>query len=377
MRETSDPGPKDIDFVILWVDGSDPVWLEEKRRYAPSQGDDDRPQRYRDFGLLRYWFRGVERFAPWVRRIHFVTWGHLPPWLNTAHPGLHIVKHSDYLPEAYRPTFNCNTLELNLFRIEGLSEQFVYFNDDMFLLDRVEPEDFFIHGRPVDMLALQPVVANPKNPVMSHILINDSLVICKYFDKRTQMKKWKGKYFCPAYPPKYLIYNLLETLFPLYTGFYTVHGPSPLLKQSFRELWAREYGLLDEISRKKFRGNADVNQYIFREWEKQQGNFVPANLHRKFCYLDIADRSGRVERVIRGQKRKLVCLNDADRDFDFESAMASLGAALSSILPEPSRFEKQPDENPGESRGGPASCRTEPVIGEKQNRVERNLIDII
>ncbi len=344
MREASDPVPTDIDFVILWVNGSDPAWQEEKKQYAPSDGDDDRPQRYRDLDLLRYWFRGVERFAPWVRRIHFVTWGHLPPWLDTAHPGLHVVKHSDYMPQAYLPCFNSCALELNLFRIEGLSERFVYFNDDVFLIDRVEPKDFFIHGRPVDMLALQPVVANPDNPVMSRTLLNNSLVICKHFDKRTQMKKWKGKFFCPAYPPRYLIYNLLETLFPLYTGFYTVHGPSPLLQQSCRELWGREYGLLDEVSRQKFRSGAGVNQYIFREWEKQKGNFVPANLHRKFCYLDIADRSGRVERAIRRQKRKMVCLNDADRIFDFESVRASLDAALSSILSEPSGYEKQPGQ---------------------------------
>jgi hypothetical protein len=62
----------------MWVDGSDLNWLAEKKKYSPKQENDDRPQRYRDWGLLRYWFRGVEEFAPWVRTVHFVTWGHLP-----------------------------------------------------------------------------------------------------------------------------------------------------------------------------------------------------------------------------------------------------------------------------------------------------------
>ena len=75
------------------------------------------------------------------------------------------------------------------------------------------------------------------------------------------MKKWKDKFFCPAYPPRYLIYNLLETVFPLYTGFYTIHGPSPLLKQSFRELWEQEYALLDEASKHKFRSGDCVNHF--------------------------------------------------------------------------------------------------------------------
>ena len=58
----------EIDFVIIWVDGSDPEWLAEKAKYAPPADTDSRPERYRDWGLLPYWFRGVEKFAPWVER---------------------------------------------------------------------------------------------------------------------------------------------------------------------------------------------------------------------------------------------------------------------------------------------------------------------
>ncbi len=332
---------EEIDFVILWVDGNDPRWLEEKRRYAPDAETDDRPQRYRDWGWLKYWFRGVERFAPWVRRIHLVTWGHLPPWLETAHPKLRVVRHGDYLPPEALPTFNCNPLEINLHRIPGLAEQFVYFNDDMLLLSPVEPEDFFIGGRPVDMLALQPVVANPANPVMSHIFLNNSLVISRYFRKRTQMKRWKGKFFHIGYPPRYFVYNLLELAFPQYTGFYTVHGPSPLLKSTYRELWEKEGTLLAQVSEHKFRSPEDVTQYLFREWEKQKGNFVPADLHRKFRYFDMSDTSGRAEACIRRQGRKMVCLNDSDTPMDFEERKASLLEAWDAVLPQPSAFERR------------------------------------
>lgn len=69
-----------IDFVIPWVDGQDPTWRDEKSRYAPEGLVDDGEARYRDWGLLPYWFRGVEKYAPWVRKIHFVTWGHLRRW---------------------------------------------------------------------------------------------------------------------------------------------------------------------------------------------------------------------------------------------------------------------------------------------------------
>ena len=59
-----------------------------------------------------------------------------------------------YNTEKYLPTFNANTIELNLHRIEGLAEQFVYFNDDMFITDHVKPEDFFRDGHPMDTYGL-------------------------------------------------------------------------------------------------------------------------------------------------------------------------------------------------------------------------------
>ncbi len=330
---------EDIDFVILWVDGSDPEWRKQKKEYSHDSDDDDRPERYREFGTLKYLFRGIDKYAPWVRKIHFVTWGHLPNWLDTSHPKLHIVNHKDYMPADYLPVFNSDALELNLHRIDGLSERFVYFNDDMLMIDHIKPEDFFIDGKPVDMLALQPVVANPENPIMSRIFINNSLLICKYFDKRTQMKKLKSKYFHIGYPLMYWIYNCLELAFPLFTGFYTVHGASPVLKSTFETLWSKEGELLDEVSRHRFRSRDDVNQYIFREWQKQTGNFVPVNLHRFFCYLDIAKNFEKSISIIRKQKRKMICLNDPGDKIDFVPVSNALCSALDSIMPEPSSFE--------------------------------------
>lgn len=335
MSRTEQP----IDFVVTWVDGGDPAWQAEKRRYTPDGETDTRPERYRDWELLRYWFRGVEQFAPWVRAVHLVTWGHVPSWLNTHAPKLHVVNHADFMPDGTLPTFNSNALEMNLHRIPGLSDQFVYFNDDMLLLRPVRPEDYFVDGKPRDMLALQPVVANPTNPVMSHILLNDSLVICKYFEKRKTMRSNPGKYFKLGYPLMYFVYNLLETAFPLYTGFYTVHGPSPLLKSTFEELWEKEGQLLLETSRHRFRSPEDVTQYLFREWEKQKGNFVPANLHKEFRYLDISDPSGRYLDVIRGQQTKAVCVNDTSKPIDFEEKKAELLGAFEQILSERSTFE--------------------------------------
>ena len=64
----------EIDFVILWVDGNDPAWREEFVRTRQAENDDASEIRYRDWRNLHYWFRSAERFAPWVRKVHFITW---------------------------------------------------------------------------------------------------------------------------------------------------------------------------------------------------------------------------------------------------------------------------------------------------------------
>ena len=124
-----------IDFVMIWVDGGDIEWRKEKNKYAGLPDDEINGEiRFRDWDNLKYWFRGVEKFAPWVNNVYFVTCGHYPKWLNLDCPKLKFVKHEDYIPKEYLPTFSANPIEINLHRIEGLSEKFVYFNDWRYVL---------------------------------------------------------------------------------------------------------------------------------------------------------------------------------------------------------------------------------------------------
>ncbi len=332
-----------IDFVIPWVDGSDPAWQKERDAKAAQLGSmercDNRSERYRDWDNLRYWFRGVEKFAPWVHKIYFVTWGHLPEWLDVRHPKLVIVRHEDYIPKEYLPTFNSHTIEWNLHRIHGLSENFVYFNDDFFLLREMKPSDFFVDGKPKDMLALQPVVTNVSDPVMPYIYLNNSMVLTKYFDKRKNMKAQPGAYWHVGYPFLYFGYNLLETVFPRFTGFYTVHGPSPLKKETYRVLWEKEEELLDQTCTHPFRNAKDVSQYLLREWQKLSGNFVPANVAKLCRYFDVDDQNRALIDTIEKRKAKCVCINEANVPFDFEQAKKQINQALETILPKKSAFE--------------------------------------
>ena len=182
-----------IDFVMVWVDGSDPEWIREKEKYQPSGGTDTRNIRYQDWDNLQYWFRGVEKFAPWVNKIHFITCGHLPQWLNTEHPKLNIVKHSDYIPSEFLPTFSSHPIELNLHRLDSLEEQFVYFNDDTFLTAHVKEDDFFKNSLPCDSYRANAVV--PLDDKFSSILFNNVKLINKHYSKRKLLKKNLRKWF--------------------------------------------------------------------------------------------------------------------------------------------------------------------------------------
>ena len=333
-----------IDFVIPWVDGNDLAWQDEKNAYAETSLDvstemDAREERYRDWDNLQYWFRGVEKFAPWVRKIHFVTWGHLPTWLNTKNPKLHIVRHKDYIPKQFLPTFNSHTIEWNLHRIEGLSENFVYFNDDIFLIGKLEPSDFFRKDKPVDMLALQPDVANVHDQVMPYIYLNNAMFLAKYFDKRENMKKQPKAYFHIGYPLQYFVYNMMEMAFPKFTGFYTVHGPSPLKKKTYEKLWKLEPELLTDVCSHKFRQKSDVNQYVIREYQKLSGNFVPKNIQKINGYYEISTNNETFFRSMLGSKKRIICLNDANCSVDFEKVKGEIKRMFEEVFPEKSSFE--------------------------------------
>ena len=88
-----------IDFVLPWVDGNDVEWQKDKAKYSGMKFSDESVARFRDWDNLQYIFRGIEKFTPWVNKVHFITYGHLPKWLNTENPKLNIVCHKDFIDE--------------------------------------------------------------------------------------------------------------------------------------------------------------------------------------------------------------------------------------------------------------------------------------
>ncbi len=330
---------KPIDFVIIWVDGNDPLWQKEKAQYDESKITVANSEvRYRDWDNLQYWFRGVDKFAPWVNKIHFVTWGHIPNWLDTTNPKLSIVRHKDYIPEKYLPTFSSHTIELNLHRIEGLAEQFVYFNDDTFITAPVKPEDFFKDGKPCDTVA-QDCIFFGKDSAGFYNGANTT-VINANFNKKECIKKNPEIWFNPKNSLRNLIRTTLLLPWPWFPGFYYQHVATSFLKSNFIEVWEKEYDVLDETCSHRFRKNTDVNQWVVKFWQMAKGEVAVRRDDFAYCYHVKEGNFERLCKDIPSGKRKMLCINDTSKTIDFDTKVKRVKEAFNKLLPETSTFEK-------------------------------------
>ncbi len=147
MFEThADEFTEDVDIVFSWVDGSSSAFQRQRAaqlsEYVVGEGDDG-PARYRHVDELRYALRSVHMYAPWIRHIFIATDSDAPRWL-AEHPGVSVVRSEEFFSDpGVLPTHNSHAVEAQLHRIPGLSEHFLYSNDDMFFGRMLEPELFF------------------------------------------------------------------------------------------------------------------------------------------------------------------------------------------------------------------------------------------
>ncbi|MCR5654684.1 MAG: Stealth CR1 domain-containing protein, partial [Lachnospiraceae bacterium] len=321
-----------IDFVIAWVDGADPAWQAKKIKYtaAPTQkaaqevaqetaqdatgrsaaegnektsGSD---YRYRDWGTLRYLFRSIEKYASWVHRVYLVTDAQKPDWLDEANPKVRIVDHKDFIPKEYLPTFNANTIELNLHRIPGLSEQFVFFNDDFLLTHKTKPEDFFYQGLPADEAALNGI--NGKDPEFAGIQFANMNLVNRHYDRNAILKNL-ADWMRPSYGKENLR-TLLLLPFKRLQGIYNPHGPMPLLKRTCEKVWERDGNVLDQTCLHMIRTASDVTSYVFRYEQLLSGDFFAKRARN--AYHEVSETARELRGALHDERYLSVCLNDVE-----------------------------------------------------------------
>uniref|UniRef100_A0A671KCM7 N-acetylglucosamine-1-phosphotransferase subunits alpha/beta n=1 Tax=Sinocyclocheilus anshuiensis TaxID=1608454 RepID=A0A671KCM7_9TELE len=112
------------------------------------QDEDVSASRFEDNEELRYSLRSIEKHAPWVRHIFIITNGQIPSWLNLDNPRVSVVTHQDiFQNQTHLPTFSSPAIETHIHRIPGLSQKFIYLNDDVMFGKDVWPDDFYSHSK--------------------------------------------------------------------------------------------------------------------------------------------------------------------------------------------------------------------------------------
>lgn len=333
-----------IDVVIPWVDSNDSQWQALKEQYSGVKSADKSESRYRDWDNLQYLFRGIEKFLPWVNNIYFITCGQKPKWLNTQCEKLRIVNHTDYIPSDFLPTFNSSTIEMNLHRIEELSEYFIFLNDDFFPIRPLQPTDFFVNGLPCDTAEQATLLSiwTPQDTTIQYIDFTNLGLLNAHYRKHCTTRHHLYNWYGPYLGIHGIIQALLKVNQKFFTGFAMHHSAQPFLKSSFQKTWDTYPDYLYIQSKNKFRQITDVNQWLVRYWQLAENKFHPYNMRRRRMFYNVFDDNiEKIEEAIRKQRYDIITINDNPRLSlsGFEHAKPLLNAALASILPDKSSFE--------------------------------------
>jgi hypothetical protein len=294
-----------MDAVITYVNGLDPVWQKE---YASAVGMDTfLDKRFRDWGTLKYLLRGIQTCMPFVRNVFLIVSGdtQVPQWADTAN--LHVVRHSDIIPQQFLPVFNSTAIEMFMHRIEGLDEEFLYFNDDFFPVMPFSEHDFFTDGKPSVHPARQLLV-------LGNEFRNVVRRSCNLAREALGMES-SSFYYRPQ------------------------HTVAPMLRSQNEELYSRmEEKILSSIT--PLRQNYNYNQYIYTDYVLLKGLTVDRKISNKHFSLAVAGID-KIVRFIDNPDRKMVCINDVKISASkYATYREQLLAAFKRRFPVKSRFEK-------------------------------------
>ena len=265
-----------MDAVITYVNSEDKTWREEYGKHVKSTIEE---ARYRDWGTLQYLIKGIRQFMPFIENIYLVV--STPSQITGIDVSeVNVVYHKEIIPEKYLPTFNSCTIEMFLHKIPGLSEEFIYFNDDTFVIKPMKKTDFFVDDKPV---------LNPHLQKCSQFDINSIFVQqCK---NSTELIRSK---FVKKYPINVFIRQ--------------EHIMRPMLKSTYEVVWETcEKEIINSLTR--IRTKRNYNAYLFNNYDVMKGYYVQKELPYK--YIKTSDSINSIISDITSDKFSVVCINDS------------------------------------------------------------------
>lgn len=291
-----------IDLVIPMVFPQDQEWQREYRKYKG--GDATGHVRYRSWGTEELLIRCCMKYMPWVRRIHILLAGEsqVQGWMKDLAesreaqvPEIRTVLHREFVPEEYLPCFSSPCIEMFLHRIPGLSEQFIYGNDDMFPLSPMEPEDFFRPAEPDGTLLPCQHITERVYPA------NPGVFQRKCMWQQNMIGKPFGKHFTRTYHD-------------------TGHIFSPILRSSCEEVWGRHGDEIRKNLSPLTRTDRSANNWIYMLYQQYSGQYVDYRPPRH--YTDHNTATQKLVEIIRDPQAGIVCINDNEEIMDWKQRAA-------------------------------------------------------
>ncbi|MGP4000659.1 stealth family protein [Streptomyces sp. 8N706] len=311
-----------IDVVYTWVDGSDPV-LTAQREACRSGGQSPRiharetsASRYTSHDELKYSLRSLQMYAPFVRNVYIVTDRQSPDWLDTSAAGIEVIDHKDIFSDpSALPVFNSHAIGTQLHHIDGLSEHYLYFNDDVFLGRPITAGHFF-HGNGVAKLPFSPFQLGLGAPHPDEPAPNAA-----------------GKN----------VRRLLLDAHGRFTVNKFMHTPHPQIRAVMRdieELFAED---VERTSRSRFRATTDIamGASLHHHHAYLTGRAVPGTF--KLRYVDVAqpDAADRMADLLATRRFDFFCLNDVNTPAELQERITGeMHSFLETYFPFPSRYER-------------------------------------
>jgi hypothetical protein len=280
-----------IDAVYTWVDGADPVWrgrfdsavaVDSGHEY---HGEARAANRYDSRDELRFSLRSLDMYAPWIRHVYLVTDGQVPDWLDVGNDRITVVDHRDiFADQSMLPVFNSNSIITQLHHIDGLSEHYLYLNDDMFFGRDVRPDFFWLPSG-----------------------------IAKVFPSRQRRP------YAPIGPgtPPHLnittnIRHVMESCFGRSVSTAIRHTPYPQLRSVNYEIEERFPEIVANTARHRFRHHTDIAlDQLFHYYAQATGRAVASSISYDYVNIGSAESLTRLRQILIQRHRSVFCLNDA------------------------------------------------------------------
>ena len=273
--------------------------------------------RFRSWGTEELLIRCIRKNLPWVRTIYVILAreSQVQPWMeqmvaakqqHTEKPSVKVVYHKEMMPKEVLPTFNSRAIEMYLHRIPGLSEYFLYGNDDMFPIGGMGVDDFFR------------AAAKP-------LLTGKGMYPCLHYTKKA---------FNPANAFHLACMNGLNFVASQFGQHFedywlrVGHNVVPMVRSTCEMFWERWPKKMQE-SVTKFRLPQNYNQYIYSWWQILSGQYVEHRAPRGYVAVD--DGVEKIREAIRTADG-LLCINDNNSVNDITNLAATIRSEIQKRL---------------------------------------------